>query len=478
MAVKFSNNASTTLSAGISSGVTSFQVASNSGFPTLGGSDWTYVTIDTEVVKVTAISGTTFTCDTTGEAHSNGDNVELRMTAELLNDFAEDTEALPLAGGTMTGDLNLGDDVDINFGDSGDLKIYHDAGGNSYVYESGSGSLVIKATDLYLNSTADEAMASFIENGAASLMYDTATKLATTDVGIDVTGRVWADSANIRTDQNAISQVNVQNDTSDTSAGAEYKVTYAGGSGVLRGYSAAYTSTSAQYIADSLLLEADNATGGLVLSSNDGGNIIRMFTADVERMQVSSSGIAVTGNINGLAITTTATSNIGLGTNTVDSITIGDYNVGIGDNALTANTEGYNNVAIGYNALTANTTGYSQTAIGYRALHSVVSTNRNTAVGYDAGRHTTGYYNTFVGAQAGLGAAGNNAASCNIGIGTQALQAVTTGGSNVGIGAWTGGTNAAIAANTTGGSNIAIGTEALGRNTTASYNTAVGRGAL
>jgi len=93
MAVKFSNNASTTLSAGISSGVTSFQVTSNSGFPTLGGSDWTYVTIDSEVVKVTAISGTTFTCDTTSEAHSNGDNVELRMTAELLNDFAEDLDA-------------------------------------------------------------------------------------------------------------------------------------------------------------------------------------------------------------------------------------------------------------------------------------------------------------------------------------------------------------------------------------------------
>ena len=33
---------------------------------------------------------------------------------------------------------------------------------------------------------------------------------------------------------------------------------------------------------------------------------------------------------------TTATSNIGLGANAVDSITTGDYNVGLGDNALTA----------------------------------------------------------------------------------------------------------------------------------------------
>ena len=92
MAVKFSNNAATTLASGMSGGATSFTVASNTGFPTLGGSDWTYVTIDSEVVKVTAISGTTFTCDATSEAHSISDNVELRMTAELLDDFAEDLD--------------------------------------------------------------------------------------------------------------------------------------------------------------------------------------------------------------------------------------------------------------------------------------------------------------------------------------------------------------------------------------------------
>ena len=107
MAVKFSNNAATTLSAGISSGVTQFSVASSTGFPTLGGSDWTYVTIDSEVVKVTAISGTTFTCVATSEAHSTNDTVELRMTAELLNDFAEDLEALPVAGGTMSGNITM-----------------------------------------------------------------------------------------------------------------------------------------------------------------------------------------------------------------------------------------------------------------------------------------------------------------------------------------------------------------------------------
>ena len=107
MAVKFSNNAATTLSAGISSGATSFQVASASGFPSLGGGDYMYLTIDSEVVKVTATSGTTFTCDATSSSHSSGDNVELRVTAELLNDFAEDSEALALSGGQMTGNITF-----------------------------------------------------------------------------------------------------------------------------------------------------------------------------------------------------------------------------------------------------------------------------------------------------------------------------------------------------------------------------------
>ena len=93
MSVKFSNNAVTTLSASISAGATSFTVASASLFPTLASGDWTYVSLTSEVVKVTAISGTTFTCDATTDAHSIGESVELRMTAELLNDFATDTES-------------------------------------------------------------------------------------------------------------------------------------------------------------------------------------------------------------------------------------------------------------------------------------------------------------------------------------------------------------------------------------------------
>ena len=93
MGVKFTNNAYTTLASTISASATSFDLASAATFPTLAAGDWTYVSLTDEVVKVTAISGVTCTCVAVSGGHSAGIPVELRMTAELLNAFAEDLEA-------------------------------------------------------------------------------------------------------------------------------------------------------------------------------------------------------------------------------------------------------------------------------------------------------------------------------------------------------------------------------------------------
>ena len=102
MAVKFSNNAYSTLSAGITSSATSFDVASASTFPTLGGSDHMYLSIIgssyVEIIKVTGVSGTTLTCvrgqdGTTGTAAAGGDRIELRVTTAMLTDAIADSNA-------------------------------------------------------------------------------------------------------------------------------------------------------------------------------------------------------------------------------------------------------------------------------------------------------------------------------------------------------------------------------------------------
>jgi hypothetical protein len=99
---------------------------------------------------------------------------------------------LPLAGGTLTGNLNLGDNVRARFGLDSDLQIYHD-GNHSYINESGTGFLKVLTSNFALqNAAGNESMINADQNGAVTLYYDNAAKLATTATGIDVTGTVNA----------------------------------------------------------------------------------------------------------------------------------------------------------------------------------------------------------------------------------------------------------------------------------------------
>ena len=103
MGVLFTNNASTTLSAAISStSATSISVASSSTFPAPGAGEYFYATIDdgtnNEIVKVTAVSGTTWTVvrasdNTTARTFSSGDTVQLRAAAALLTDIQQNIAA-------------------------------------------------------------------------------------------------------------------------------------------------------------------------------------------------------------------------------------------------------------------------------------------------------------------------------------------------------------------------------------------------
>ena len=96
---------------------------------------------------------------------------------------------LPLAGGTLTGNLNLGDNVRARFGLDSDLQIYH-SGTESIIADTGTGHLYIRGQNLLLQN-ADGSKAYFSGIGdVASLYYGTSEKLATTATGIDVTGNI------------------------------------------------------------------------------------------------------------------------------------------------------------------------------------------------------------------------------------------------------------------------------------------------
>ena len=189
----------------------------------------------------------------------------------------------------------------------------------------------------------------------------------------------------------------------------------------------------------------------------------KLISTGVEFPDASIQTVAV-------PITLTDTSNLGLGTGAVDSITTGDYNVGVGDNALTSVTTGNYNTALGKDALYSNTTGANNTASGYYSLYSNTTGTENVAVGRSALRaNTTASYNTAMGYNS---LSANTTASNNTAVGYNSLSLTTTGNYNSAFG------SSALSQNDTGASNTALGIDSLSLNTTGSFNVAVGGNSL
>ena len=87
------------------------------------------------------------------------------------------------------------DDVKAKFGNSGDLEIYHD-GNNSYIDDSGTGSLRIRSgTTTISNAAGSKTSVIFNSGGSQDLYHNNSKKFETTNSGILVTGTVDVNSA-------------------------------------------------------------------------------------------------------------------------------------------------------------------------------------------------------------------------------------------------------------------------------------------
>ena len=115
----------------------------------------------------------------------------------IVNGTVDVVGTVAMDGGSTSANFTFGDNDKAIFGDGSDLEIYHQ-GGYSYIHDTGTGPLYIRATDLLFKSAADnDDYAKFIENGAVTLYYSNAAKIATTSTGVDVTGTVTADKVDI-----------------------------------------------------------------------------------------------------------------------------------------------------------------------------------------------------------------------------------------------------------------------------------------
>ena len=132
-------------------------------------------------------TATTFVGALTGNVTGNVSGTAATVTSAAQTNI---TSLGTLTGLTMSGNLNLNDDVILRLGTSNEFQIYHTSSGNSIISETGSGDLFIDGNNIYLrkDTASGEAFADFIADGAASLYHNGSKKFETTGSGITVTG--------------------------------------------------------------------------------------------------------------------------------------------------------------------------------------------------------------------------------------------------------------------------------------------------
>jgi hypothetical protein len=132
----------------------------------------------------------------TATSFSGGFSGTATLASGLTGSPSIDVGNLFVSGiATFSQDIKLGDNDKANFGDSDDLKIYHD-GSNSYVEDTGTGDLYISGSSnvIIQHYGTGETMAKFTGNGASELYYDDSKKFETVSVGATVTGTLYATS--------------------------------------------------------------------------------------------------------------------------------------------------------------------------------------------------------------------------------------------------------------------------------------------
>ncbi|PQB04109.1 tail fiber domain-containing protein [Aureitalea marina] len=140
--------------------------------------------------------------------------------------------------------------------------------------------------------------------------------------------------------------------------------------------------------------------------------------------------------LNALSSSTTSGGNIAIGKDAMSSSNGATANVAIGTNALqVSTTDGNTNIAMGSNSMLANTTGSQNVALGVSTLRENLTGGNNMALGvYSLRWSTEGEGHTAVGPYALNKYVGPSTDKGNTAIGNLTINALTTGGGNVGIG--------------------------------------------
>ena len=337
----------------------------------------------------------------TGKLALDGSTVEIRKNdgTDVMAQFVEDGAvslyhdnsvklATTATGITVTGSialdgLHLDDSEKLTFGNSSspDLEIFHDAN-NSFISDIGTGSLVISGNEVKIQNAAnDEVMAQFTQDGAATLLFNNATKFATDAEGVNVTGQV-----DISTDLNVGDDVSLTSDAAVINLGgdSEVNITHVHNTGVTLNVENSTTNsvtdllklqvqssgTPAVGIGTGIEFSTETAAGTLEI-----GGIIESVTTGItptseefdmvfktmssgataaERLKLNGSGATI-GNINlnaNAIISTNTNGNLALTPNGTGDVQLDADTVRVGDNNanVTITTNGTGDLTLNTNA--------------------------------------------------------------------------------------------------------------------------------
>ena len=202
----------------------------------------------------------------TGLTMSSGD--DLNLTGANYNALWDSSDSI----------FYFTDNAKATFGTGADLLIYHD-GSNSYVNENGTGKLILATNGAQIDITgSSETMATFVDDGAVSLYYDNAVKIATTSGGVDVTGLVEFDSLS-GTGSVAITDILDQDNMSSNSA------------------TALATQQSIKAYVDAQVGTADTLSEILAIGNTTGGTDVAVSTDD--KVQFRDAAIYINSSTDG-----------------------------------------------------------------------------------------------------------------------------------------------------------------------------------
>jgi len=177
-------------------------------------------------------------------------------------------------------DLGLPDNGVATFGNGDDLKIYHD-GSNSYISDTGSGHLNIKATNLQLlNAAGNKYYLTGADGNDVKIFHNGVEKFTTKSDGVDIIGELQADSLDI--DGNAdisgtVTSTNALGFKVDSAASGRIEIESNNNWSYLR--------------------LMDNSSTSWDIASYDGGNLEwRPAGSSTNRMTYTSGGVLTTGD--------------------------------------------------------------------------------------------------------------------------------------------------------------------------------------